>query len=261
MTTLNTLLNTFFLRAILTGLSLVLISSSCTYTYIPPIPRGRVEPDPSLDLHASFGIQQTAQGLTLLLTAQDVPEADWLAVQWFAPDNSQVASASQWLTPNRNPQDLRFRLPADVAVTDGDWRAVVSFQNRVARQFSLPVGELGLEVDGAPDIPTANTPIPEDDIPAGLQPEQPNINTPDENTQDGSSQHGASQDDTTSSEDIGDGSEDGDDSDTQNDQGLEDGEDTEGAAQPQNTPANNGVTNEETTSPEAVGEPSAPDSP
>ncbi|MEM6428389.1 MAG: hypothetical protein AAF708_04045 [Deinococcota bacterium] len=171
MTTVNSKLS--FWRTVGVALGLMLLGSSCTYTYIPPIPRGRVEPDPSLDLHASAGLQQTAQGLTLLLTAQDVPEADWLAVQWFAPDNSQVASASQWLTPNRNPQDVRFRLPTGIAVTDGDWRAVVSFQNRVARQFSLPVGEPEPQADDAADAPTPDAPIPEDDIPEGAQLDPP----------------------------------------------------------------------------------------
>ena len=119
------------------------IVSSCTYTYIPPVPRGRVEPEATLDLHASAGIvTETVSGserLALQLTASNVPEADWLAVQWFAPDNQQVASASQWLEPSRQPQDLRFVLSGDIPLRPGDWRAVVSYQSRVARQFSLPL--------------------------------------------------------------------------------------------------------------------------
>lgn len=119
------------------------IVSSCTYTYIPPVPRGRVEPEATLDLHASAGIvTETVSGserLALQLTANNVPEAAWLAVQWFAPDNQQVASASQWLEPSRQPQDLRFVLSEDVTLRPGDWRVVVSYQSRVARQFSLPL--------------------------------------------------------------------------------------------------------------------------
>ncbi|MEM7735434.1 MAG: hypothetical protein AAF267_06545 [Deinococcota bacterium] len=184
---------------IVLGLVLTILSSSCTYTYIPPIPRGRAEPDPSLDLHASSGIQHTAQGLTLLLTAQDVPEANWLAVQWFAPDNTQVASASQWLTPNRDPQEIRFRLPADISVTDGDWRAVVSFQNRVARQFSLPIGELDLQADDDADTPTPDAPLPEDDIPEGTQPE------PEDDSSDASESNDVTQDEPSSSDNLNDG--------------------------------------------------------
>ena len=117
------------------------LCSSCTYTYLPPIPRGRTEPAPRLDLHASAGISSTIMAgnerLVLQLSARDVPAADWLAVQWFAPDNQQVASASQWLEPSPNVQDLRFVLSADVPLRPGDWRAVVSYRNQVARQFSV----------------------------------------------------------------------------------------------------------------------------
>jgi hypothetical protein len=143
-----------FLLGLLTGLL-----SSCTYTYIPPVPRGRVEPEASLDLHASTGIvtetRAGAQRLVLQLSASDVPEEDWLAVQWFAPDNQQVASASQWLEPSSDPQDVRFVL-ADITLRPGDWRAVVSYQNRVARQFSVV-----LEPPEAPpttEPPTTDTP-------------------------------------------------------------------------------------------------------
>jgi hypothetical protein len=131
--------------------------SSCTYTYIPPVPRGRVEPDPTLNLHTSAGIVTEmvagTERLVLQLTASDVPEADWLAVQWFAPNNLQVASASQWLEPSREPQDLRFVLSEDVTLRPGDWRAVVSYQSRVARQFSLPLAA-ETEPDADPDADT-----------------------------------------------------------------------------------------------------------
>lgn len=147
--------------------------SSCTYTYIPPVPRGRVEPAASLDLHASAGIiTETLAGeertgeerLVLLLTASDVPAADWLAVQWFAPDNRQVASASQWLEPSPAAQDVRFVLPDNIPLRPGDWRAVVSYQNRVARQFSLPLEaaippESSTESETSTDETSTDTPM------------------------------------------------------------------------------------------------------
>jgi hypothetical protein len=114
-----------------------------------------------LNLHTSAGIVTEmvagTERLVLQLTASDVPEADWLAVQWFAPNNLQVASASQWLEPSREPQDLRFVLSEDVTLRPGDWRAVVSYQSRVARQFSLPLAaetEPDADSDANPDADT-----------------------------------------------------------------------------------------------------------
>lgn len=146
-------------HVLLVGLLALCAVSSCTYTYIPPVPRGRVEPDPTLNLHTSAGIvtERVAgtERLVLQLTASDVPEADWLAVQWFAPDNRQVASASQWLEPSHEPQDLQFVLSEDVTLRPGDWRAVVSYQSRVARQFSLPLAaETEPEADSDADTDT-----------------------------------------------------------------------------------------------------------
>lgn len=175
-----------FVLALLAG-----FISSCTYTYIPPVPRGRVEPEPTLDLHDSAGIvTETVAGserLALQLTASDVPEADWLAVQWFAPDNQQVASASQWLEPSHDPQNLRFVLPEDVTLRPGDWRAVVSYQSRVARQFSLPLltdtdtkteTDTDTETDIDTDIGTAVDADSELETPDDTPPEAPSSETP-----------------------------------------------------------------------------------
>ncbi|MBS3966592.1 MAG: hypothetical protein KGZ60_04990 [Truepera sp.] len=121
----------------LAGLALLALSS-CAFTYIPLIPEARTLP-PSLDLRGSAGLLQDGDSLALHLTLREVPAADWLAVQWYAPDNRIVASESIWVDPSSASTTRVFFLPAEATWQPGLWRAVVSFQGQVVRQFSLAV--------------------------------------------------------------------------------------------------------------------------
>jgi len=120
------------------GLALLALSS-CAFTYIPLIPEARTLP-PSLDLRGSVGPVRDGDSLALHLTLREVPAADWLAVQWYAPDNRIVASESIWVDPSSASTTRVFFLPAEAAWQPGLWRVVVSFQGQVVRQFSLAVG-------------------------------------------------------------------------------------------------------------------------
>jgi len=120
------------------GLALVALSS-CAFTYIPPIPEARTLP-PSLDLRGSVGLIRDGDSLALHLTLREVPAADWLALQWYAPDNRIVASESIWVDPSSAGTTRVLFLPAEAAWRPGLWRVVVSFQGQVVRQFSLAVG-------------------------------------------------------------------------------------------------------------------------
>lgn len=121
----------------LAGLALLALSS-CAFTYIPLIPEARTLP-PSLDLRGSAGLIQDGDSLALHLALREVPAADWLAVQWYDPNNRIVASESIWVDPSSVGATRVLFLPAEVAWQPGLWRAVVSFQGRVVRQFSLAV--------------------------------------------------------------------------------------------------------------------------
>lgn len=119
-------------------LALLLLLSGCTFTYIPVVREVRA-PEPRLSVLNASELRQTATSLELKLALGAVPEADWLAVQWFGPDNDEVAADSVWLEPAPGPQTLTLALPPRVALEDGLWRAVVSYQGRLARHFSVTV--------------------------------------------------------------------------------------------------------------------------
>lgn len=123
-------------RVLLSGLLLLL--PSCAFTYLPLIPEARTLP-PSLDLRGSAGLTD-GDSLALQLTFREVPTADWLAVQWYAPDNRVVASESIWIDPSSAGTTRVLFLPAEVPRQPGLWRAVVWYQGQVVRQFSLAVG-------------------------------------------------------------------------------------------------------------------------
>src|SRR5690606_32694753 len=78
--------------------------------------------------------------LMLSLVPGDSMPADgaWLAVQWFGPSNTLLASDSLWVDGG-DPQTLVFELPADVTAVPGAWRAVVSLASVLLRQFRVDV--------------------------------------------------------------------------------------------------------------------------
>ncbi|MDZ7705021.1 MAG: hypothetical protein U5L04_11115 [Trueperaceae bacterium] len=111
--------------------------SSCTFTYTPPVPRS-YELAPTLRLSGASDLTRQPEGLRLRLIVVEVPEADWLAVQWFDPRNDEVASESVWLEPDTTATSYDLFLPDTITVVPGQWRAVVSYQGRIVRQLSFP---------------------------------------------------------------------------------------------------------------------------
>lgn len=122
-------------------LLLSFLLGSCTFTYIPPVREVRV-PEPRLTFTEPSGLEQNETSIKLSLSVATVPEADWLAVQWFGPANDEVAAESVWLEPASNPgtvQAIAVSLPPSVALQNGLWRAVLSYQGQLARQYSVTV--------------------------------------------------------------------------------------------------------------------------
>ncbi len=119
---------------ILALLSLITLSA-CTFTYLPPIPQVQTR-TPQLEFAAESGLKFETE-LSLQLSLRTIPESGWLAVQWFSPRNKELASDSIWLEPEDAGSTREIFLPADIALTPGRWRALVSFKGQIVRQFSL----------------------------------------------------------------------------------------------------------------------------
>ena len=117
---------------------LALLLGACTYTYIPPVPEARTR-EKIFDLSSSDGLVGEGERLRLELTVDEVPEADWLAVQWFAPNNDRVASESFWIEPQAEGTTRTVLSPERVTLRPGTWRAVLSFRGRIVRQFAVVI--------------------------------------------------------------------------------------------------------------------------
>ncbi len=113
-----------------------LILGGCTFTYTPPVREARA-PEPRFVVDEGALVQ--ADEVLMLELSVSVPESDWLAVQWFSPANDDVSATSLWLEPSPEPQTLSVALPSRIDLTDGLWRVVLSYQNRLVRQFSTLV--------------------------------------------------------------------------------------------------------------------------
>ena len=118
-------------------LFVLLMLSGCTFTYTPILREARA-PEPRLVVGKPSALAQAAEALHLELQVT-VPEADWLAVQWFDPANDEVWATSVWLEPSPEPQIIAVTLPSRIDLTDGLWRVVLSYQGRLVRQFSASV--------------------------------------------------------------------------------------------------------------------------
>jgi hypothetical protein len=113
----------------------VMLLAGCTFSYLPPIPDGQPMPT-RLELRSADGLVQADGRLALEVTLVNLSREGWLAVQWFSPRGREVASDAQWVGA-APPHRYRFVLPDEVALTPGRWRAVVSFEGEVLRQFSV----------------------------------------------------------------------------------------------------------------------------
>ena len=119
----------------------LLLLPACTPLYIPPVQERTIEPTPRLDLTGSSGLRLREGRLELSLFLTNVPEDDWLNVQWYSPQNRQAASDSLWVTEAQVGLSRIFLLPEDVELQAGQWSAVVSYEGNLIRQFSIVIGE------------------------------------------------------------------------------------------------------------------------
>lgn len=125
------------LRSMLPAVLLVgLVLSACMPLYLPPVP----DPPPyeAGTRISSSSTELATDGHPLLnVTLTEMKAAGWLAIQWMAPSGREAASESVWLEPDHPSAVLR--LPDDVELVAGEWRAVVSFGQVLLRQFTFVV--------------------------------------------------------------------------------------------------------------------------
>ncbi len=116
------------------------VLSGCTLLYFPPVPqRSEVQVTPRLTLDEASELRWAGERLELSVTPATVPAEGWLAVQWFSPQNKQVASDSVWLKAGDAFLGHLFLLPGGVEPAAGEWRAALSFRGDFVRQFSAVV--------------------------------------------------------------------------------------------------------------------------
>jgi hypothetical protein len=113
-----------------------LLLPSCTFLYLPPELPIQTLPE-TFDISGSSGLRYQNNQLELSLLLRTVPQEGWLAVQWYAPDNTQPASDSVWIERRDEGLNQTFTLPQQPS--RGEWRAVVSFGDTLLRQFSYTV--------------------------------------------------------------------------------------------------------------------------
>ncbi len=126
-----------FLKALILTFALLSLAS-CTFLYIPPL-RDSQELPPSISIVDSSGLFVQADALRLSVQLSDVPEDGWLMVQWFSDSNEAIASDAKWVTSDDVGFAVTYNLPAEIEIKPGDWRAVVSFDSNLLRQFSITI--------------------------------------------------------------------------------------------------------------------------
>jgi hypothetical protein len=123
-------------RLLLLLFSFLLFLSSCTFLYLPPELPVQTIPE-TFDISGSSGLTYENNLLELSVLLRNVPSEGWLAVQWYAPNSKEIASDSAWIERRDEGLAQTFTLPQ--VPSRGEWRAVVSFEKTLLRQFSFDV--------------------------------------------------------------------------------------------------------------------------
>ena len=109
---------------------------SCTFLYLPPeLPVQTISE--TFDISGSSGLTYENSQLELSVLLRNVPNEGWLVVQWYAPSSKEAASDSLWIEQRDEGLAQTFTLPQ--VPSRGEWRAVVSFEEKLLRQFSFNV--------------------------------------------------------------------------------------------------------------------------
>lgn len=117
-------------------LLLVLFLPACMPLYVPLVPEPpQVTEVPRLR-EAIAGVDEEGRPRTEL-SLETHGTAGWLAVQWMTPAGREAASESRWL--DEGGELIAFTLPADVELSKGEWRAVISYEGQLLRQLTITI--------------------------------------------------------------------------------------------------------------------------
>lgn len=124
--------------------TLALLLGACAPLYVPLVPGDTLTPEPTFRLRGDALLEvvtgaDDAATLLLRVRADEVPEAGWLAVQWFGPAGGARASDSLWFETDDVGRERLWPAPPQLRVSAGEWRAVLSWQGRVVRQLRVEV--------------------------------------------------------------------------------------------------------------------------
>ena len=119
------------------ALILIFFLSSCTPLYIPPVP-AKIEVEKITSLNYSTGLELQDGQLTLKLKLFSISKDGWLSVQWYDPSNTEVSSDSIWIEVSHEGETVVF-VQDSKKPSQGLWRAIVSFDNKLLRQFTFEV--------------------------------------------------------------------------------------------------------------------------
>ena len=129
------------LAALLAGLLAGVALLGCTPLYVPLVPSDMLTPLPTFRVSADARLDHVRDGeggrLVLHLRAEEVPDAGWLAVQWFGPSGPERASESLWLEPEDVGEPRTLASPDHLRLSSGEWRAVLSWKGRLVRQVRI----------------------------------------------------------------------------------------------------------------------------
>ena len=96
-------------------LFLILLLSSCTPLYFPPVP-AKLDLEKTINLNNSQGLSLNGSKLNLTIRINDIDKEGWLAVQWFNPDNKEISSDSIWISPELEGLDKEFALLKELEI-------------------------------------------------------------------------------------------------------------------------------------------------
>lgn len=131
--------------------------TACVPLFVPPVPIDVVTPAPAwrvagtAELRAVRDAEGRVAWLRLRLRFDEVPAPAWVAVQWFGPAGGERASGSRWVEPSDVGRPLTWDTPADLELSPGAWRAVVSVGDLLLRQLDVVVEPAA--ADGGPPAP------------------------------------------------------------------------------------------------------------
>jgi hypothetical protein len=124
-------------------LCIVLLLAACAPLFFPPVPASlSAEPTWRIAPGASLALVPDAGGPVALRATWVFTEAGapgWVSAQWFGPVGAERASDARWVDATTVGSEVVWDSPADMRLTRGRWRMVVSIHDRVLRQLDVDV--------------------------------------------------------------------------------------------------------------------------